>query len=108
VKGWDEGFHGAAYWYYRHEWMNANLFHNRQGLLPTPRRVQTPASICGPVYIRAIQFGQEQAVLLASQEIIASGGAGYPQSHGATAAEIQGDFSRSVDSSGRAVRSTTR
>jgi hypothetical protein len=53
TKNGTQEFHGAAYWYYRHEWMNANdFFNNRSGLGQTPRRVQTPGgNIGGPVYI---------------------------------------------------------
>jgi len=53
TKNGTQQFHGAAYWYYRHEWMNANdFFNNRNDVAPTPRRVQTPGgNIGGPVYI---------------------------------------------------------
>ena len=30
TKGGAQQFHGAAYWYYRHEWMNANQFFNNR------------------------------------------------------------------------------
>src|SRR6266446_7295610 len=47
------GQHHGGHWYYRHEWMNANdFFNNRNGVAPTPRRVQTPGgNIGGPIYL---------------------------------------------------------
>jgi hypothetical protein len=56
TKSGGQQFHGNAYWYYRHEWMNANqFFNNLQGLPQTPRRVQTPGfTIGGPVFIRHV------------------------------------------------------
>ncbi len=56
TKGGSQTYHGSTYWYYRHEWMNANqFFNNRQGVPQTPRRVQTPGlTIGGPVYIPGV------------------------------------------------------
>jgi hypothetical protein len=104
TKGGTNAFHGAAYWYYRHEWMNANqFFNNRQGVLPTPRRVQTPGfDIGGPVYIPGkFNSGKNGLFFFASQEVIRER---PPQDIRnltvPTDAEIQGDFSRSVNSGG--------
>ena len=53
TKSGSQNYHGAAYWYYRHEWMNANdYFNNRNKVAPTPRRVQTPGfNIGGPIVL---------------------------------------------------------
>src|SRR5262249_3042007 len=52
-KGGSRKFHGTGYYYYRHEWMNANnFFNNRSGLPKARSRIQTPGfNISGPVYI---------------------------------------------------------
>ncbi len=53
TKGGSNQYHGSSYYYYRHEWMNANqFFNNRQGLPQTPRRVRTPGfTIGGPAFL---------------------------------------------------------
>src|SRR5258708_504471 len=73
TKNGSRQYHGAAYWYYRHEWMNANqFFNNRQGLAQTPRRVQTPGfNIGGPVYIPGVTTrGKSKLFFFTSLEFI--------------------------------------
>jgi hypothetical protein len=104
TKGGTTSFHGAGYWYYRHEWMNANqFFNNRQGLPQTPRRVQTPGfNIGGPAYIPGkFNSNKNRLFFFASLEFIRER---RPQDIRnltvPTDLEIQGDFSKSVNSSG--------
>ncbi len=105
TKSGTQRIHGAAYWNYRHEWMNANqFFNNRQGLPQTPRRVQTPGfNIGGPLYIPGV-FNKSKSKLFffGSLEFIRER---RPQDIRnltvPTALEIQGDFSKSLTSSGK-------
>src|SRR5215471_1347855 len=105
TKSGTKGFHGAAYWYYRHEWMNANqFFNNRAGLAQTPRRVQTPGfNIGGPAYIPGkFNSNKNRLFFFASLEFIRER---RPQDIRnltvPTDLEIQGDFSKSINSSGK-------
>ncbi len=73
TKSGSQQFHGAAYWYYRHESLNANdFFSNRQGLAISPRRVQTPGfNIGGPLYIPGkFNAGKSKLFFFTSQEVI--------------------------------------
>lgn len=72
TKGGGRAFHGAAYWYYRHEWMNANqFFNNRVGLPQTPRRVTTPGfNIGGPVLIPGLVKDRNKLFFFSSLEFI--------------------------------------
>lgn len=105
TKNGSQQYHGAAYWYYRHESLNANdYFNNRQGVAPTPRRVQTPgANLGGPVVIPG-KFNERKTKLFffTSQEFIREK---RPQAIRnltmPTALERTGDFSQSVATTGR-------
>ena len=99
TKGGGQKYHGATYWYYRHEWMNANqFFNNRQGVAQTPRRVQTPGfTIGGPVYLPGhFNAGKSKLFFFSSVELIRER---RPQNivnvTAPTAAERDGDFSLS-------------
>ncbi len=73
TKNGTQQYHGAAYWYYRHESLNANeFFNNRQGLRVSPRRVQTPGfNIGGPIYIPGkFNKGKSKLFFFTSQEFI--------------------------------------
>ena len=72
TKGGGQTYHGAVYWYYRHEWMNANqFFNNRQGLPQTPRRVQTPGfNIGGPVVLPGFNKNRNKLFFFSSLEFI--------------------------------------
>ena len=107
TKGGTTRFHGATYWYYRHEWMNANqFFNNRQGLAQTPRRVQTPGfNIGGPAYIPGkFNSSKNKLFFFASLEFIRER---RPQDIRnltvPTDLEISGDFSKSLTNSGGKV-----
>ncbi len=107
TKSGSQKYHGAAYWYYRHEWMNANdFFNNRQGVAPTPRRVQTPGfNIGGPVSIGRFNRGKSKLFFFTSQEFIREK---RPQAIRTltmpTALERAGDFSATVGSNGAFTR----
>jgi Outer membrane receptor proteins, mostly Fe transport len=104
-KGGSQKYHGAAYWYYRHESLNANdFFSNRQGLPVAIRRIQTPGgNIGGPLYIPG-KFNRDRTKLFffASLESIRER---RPQSIRKltvpTELERIGDFSQSLSSSGK-------
>lgn len=106
-KGGSQRYRGAAYWYYRHEWMNANdFFNNRNGVRPTPRRVQTPGfNIGGPLYLpgkfnrnknklfffTSLEFLHERRPQAIRQLLVP------------TQAERQGDFSQTINTNLRPV-----
>src|SRR5260370_4798409 len=105
TKGGGQRYHGAAYDYYRHEWMNANEFFNNRQILPkSPRRVESPGfNIGGPVYIPKL-FHPEKSKLFffTSLEFIHER---RPQPIRnltvPTDLELNGDFSKSLSSSGK-------
>jgi hypothetical protein len=106
-KGGAQRYHGAAYWYYRHEWMNANdFFNNRNGVKPTPRRVTTPGfNIGGPIYIPGkFNRNKDKLFFFTSLEFIRER---RPQSIRTllvpTAAERGGDFSQTVTTAGKPI-----
>ncbi len=99
TKGGGQKYHGATYWYYRHEWMNANqFFNNRQGLPQTPRRVQTPGfNIGGPAWIPGIfNTGKSKLFFFSSLEFIEERRPqGIVNVTAPTQMERNGDFSQS-------------
>ncbi len=105
TKGGSKRYTGAAYWYYRHEWMNAaQFFDNRQGLSPTPRRVQTPGfNIGGPLKVPGLtKTAKNKLFFFASLELIRERRPqGIRNLTVPTDAELRGDFSNSLNSSGR-------
>ena len=108
TKSGSQKYHGAAYWYYRHEWMNANdFFNNRSGVAATPRRVQTPGfNIGGPLYIPGkFNRGKNKLFFFTSQEWIQEK---RPQAIRnltvPTELERAGNFSATVGSNGTSTR----
>ncbi len=100
TKGGGQTYHGAVYWYYRHEWMNANqFFNNRQGLPQTPRRVQTPGfNIGGPVVLPGFNKNRNKLFFFSSLEFINERRPqGIVNLTTPTAAERSGDFSTSTN-----------
>ena len=99
TKGGAQTYHGAAYWLYRHEWMNANqFFNNRQGLAQTPRRVQTPGfNLGGPAPLpRRLNNGKMKVFFFGSLEFIKERRPqGIINLTTPTVAERTGDFSNS-------------
>jgi hypothetical protein len=53
IKNGTQDFHGSAYWYYRHETLNANSFFNNRTSTPKPiyRFNSGGFSLGGPVYV---------------------------------------------------------
>jgi hypothetical protein len=96
-------FHGAAYEYYRHEWMSANaFFNNRSGLPKSPSRIQMPGfNVGGPVYLPRLRH---KLFFFTALELIRERRPGAIQNLTVpTALERQGDFSKSVGNNGRAI-----
>jgi hypothetical protein len=105
TKSGGQRYHGAAYEYYRHEWMNADeFFNNRQGLPKTPRRVQSPGfNIGGPLYIpKLFHPAKSKLFFFASLEFIHERRPqGIRNLTVPTDLELKGDFSMSLSSSGK-------
>jgi hypothetical protein len=105
-KGGSRQYHGAAYWHYRHEWMNANdFFNNRNGVAPTPRRVTTPGfNFGGPIPIPGINRNKDKLFFFTSLEFIRER---RPQPIRQllvpTAAERKGDFSQTTGTNLRPI-----
>ena len=107
TKSGSREFHGAAYWYKRHEEFNANNFFNNRAGIPTPlyRLTVAGGDIGGPIYIPGkfnrdrnklfFFFGEEQ-LREARPEAIQN--VTMP-----TAAERKGDFSASRDVNGALI-----
>ena len=109
TKGGDRDLHGSAYWSHRHEEFNANsFFNNRSSLLKSPYRFNVPGySVGGPISLGGFNrtkdklfffFAQEytrQRINLTTQYRIMP-----------TAVERAGDFSQSVDTSGKQIKIT--
>jgi hypothetical protein len=107
TKNGTREFHGSGYWNRRHEDMNANtFFNNRQGIQrPLYRYFVGGYSIGGPIYIPKVFNTQRQRFFFfASQEFTrvkvptATATANMP-----TGAERSGDFSNSVNSTGKLI-----
>jgi hypothetical protein len=103
-------FHGSGYNFYRHESLNANnFFRNRTGTPKLPYRYRVSGySIGGPVYIpNKFNNNKDKLFFFWSQEYT-----GVKSDYGAvfanmpTAAERNGDFSRSFDVNGALIRIT--
>jgi len=108
TKSGSSDFHGSAYDYYRHESLNANnFFTNRTGTRKQPYRYRiTGYSIGGPAYLPGkFNRNKDKLFFFWSQEYT-----GVKTDYGAifanmpTAAERNGDFSRSFDVSGALIR----
>ncbi|HYM08622.1 MAG TPA: TonB-dependent receptor [Terriglobales bacterium] len=106
-KSGSQEFHGTAYWYHRHEDLDANdFFNNRSGLKkPLYRFTTLGGAVGGPVYIPHL-FNQSKTKLFFfySEEDWRSK---LPSAVGQwtlpTALERQGDFSQTLDQGGRLI-----
>ena len=108
IKGGSQDFHGSAYWYYRHESMNANnFFSNRTG---TPRPIyrfnSAGYSVGGPVYIPdKFNVNKDKLFFFWSQEFVRR--RLYPGTRFVTTPtelERAGDFSRTFDTNGALIK----
>lgn len=107
TKGGSRDFHGSAYWFYRHESMNANtFFNNRTGTRKNPYRYRINGySIGGPAMIPGV-FNKDRDKLFFfwSQEYV-----GMKKDYGTrfvnmpTALEREGNFSNSRDTNGALI-----
>lgn len=107
IKGGTQAFHGSAYWYYRDRSLNANnFFSNRTG---TPRPAyhfnNAGYSIGGPIYIPGkLNSNKDKLFFFFSQEIVRR--KLYPGTRFTTtptALEREGDFSKTLDVSGKLI-----
>ncbi len=108
IKSGTQDFHGSAYWYYRHEGLNANgFFQNRTNTSkPIYRFNSGGGSIGGPVYIPG-KFNTEKNKLFFffSEEVVRR--RLYPGVRFVTTpTELQrnGDFSQTFDTNGALIQ----
>jgi len=107
TKGGTQQFHGAAYWFKRHEMLNANnFFNNRNKVTPPPYRYVTEGfNLGGPVFIPGLfNTARQRLFFFYSQELLSEK---RPQSiiqrNMPTALERAGDFSNSRDLNNRVI-----
>ncbi|MGH9786696.1 MAG: hypothetical protein ACRD88_21210, partial [Terriglobia bacterium] len=107
TKSGTKEFHGTAYSFYRHESLNANnFFNNRTGTPKAPYQYRISGySVGGPIYIpKKFNTERERLFFFWSQEYT-----GTKRDYGTrfvnvpTAAERNGDFSRSFDVNGALI-----
>ncbi|MBC7927932.1 MAG: TonB-dependent receptor, partial [Bryobacteraceae bacterium] len=105
TKSGTSGFHGSGYYYRRHDSMNANSWiRNRDGLPRQLYRFQNPGyTIGGPAYIpKLFNRDKDKLFFFFSQEYQRQlQPEGQRTVTVPTALERQGDFSQSLDNSGR-------
>ncbi|HWR53455.1 MAG TPA: carboxypeptidase regulatory-like domain-containing protein [Bryobacteraceae bacterium] len=108
IKSGTQDFHGSAYWYYRHEGLNANgFFQNRTNTSkPIYRFNSGGGSIGGPVYIPG-KFNTEKNKLFFffSEEVVRR--RLYPGVRFVTTPtqlQRQGDFSKTFDTNGALIQ----
>jgi len=103
TKSGTSDLHGSAYWFHRHDDLNANnWFNNRNGL---PRNLfrfnDLGFTVGGPVYIPKILKSRQKLFFFWSEEFQRQlRPQGFRQLTVPTAAERGGDFSKSVDNNG--------
>ncbi len=107
TKGGSRDFHGSAYYFYRHESMNANsFFNNRTATKKAPYRYRINGySIGGPAFIpKVFNTTRDKLFFFWSQEYV-----GMRRDYGTrfvnmpTAIERNGDFSNSRDTNGALI-----
>src|SRR5205814_1155370 len=107
TRGGGKEIHGSAYEYIRNDWLNANDFFNNRNSVRRPRyRYNTfGGSLGGPVYIPG-HWNQSKTKMFAfynvEQALISTPGSlnSYTMP---TALERQGDFSQTLDVSGKLI-----
>jgi hypothetical protein len=101
-------FHGSASWFKRHEQFNANNFFNNQNGLPKPlyRHNTWVGTLGGPLFIpRLLNTGRDKLFFFFGHEEWRSfEPQGVQRRTMPTALERRGDFSQSVDVSGRVIQ----
>ncbi|NWF82992.1 MAG: TonB-dependent receptor [Bryobacteraceae bacterium] len=107
IKSGGQDFHGSAYWYYRHETLNANsFFNNRTGSQKPIYRFNSGGySIGGPVYIPGkFNKNKDKLFFFWSQEFVRR--RLYPGIRFVTtptALQRNGDFSQTFDVNGALI-----
>jgi len=107
TRAGSQNFHGSVYYYRRHEKLNANgFFNNRNGVGKQPNREQTRGlTIGGPIYIPGL-FNTDKRKLFfffSESQAPATNPAITHQITMPTPLERQGDFSESLDQTGRLI-----
>jgi hypothetical protein len=107
TKSGTKEFHGSGYWFKRHEMFNANdFFNNRDGLSkPYYRYTNFGGTVGGPIYIpRLFNTGKEKLFFFYNQEEWRTRQPISPYFLTVpTQAERQGNFSNTLDQSGRLI-----
>jgi hypothetical protein len=107
IKSGSQDFHGSAYWYYRHESLNANgFFQNRTGTQKPIYRFNSGGySVGGPLVIPGkFNTGKDKLFFFFSQEFVRR--RLYPGIRlvtTPTAAQREGDFSQTFDLNGALI-----
>ena len=106
TKSGSKQFHGTGYYYKRHEEFNANYFFNNLNGVPKPRyRYDTwGGTIGGPVILPGFNKNRDKLFFFFSEEYLPSK---FPfalvRATVPTAAELNGDFSQTLDTGNRLV-----
>lgn len=107
TKSGTREFHGSGYWNYRNEKLNANeFFRNKSGLSKAPYRYNIAGySIGGPIYIpKRFNTNKDKLFFFFSQEYTRrKQDYGTRYTNMPTELERAGDFSKSLDTSGRLI-----
>ncbi len=106
TKTGTDQFHGSGYWYHRHDDLNANSWlNNAKGLPRSLFRYNDPGyTIGGPIYIPKLNPNKEKLFFFFSQEWQEQLAPNSVHNVDVpTALERQGNYSQSVDSSGKPV-----
>src|SRR5262249_48661015 len=105
TKTGSEQFHGSGYWYHRNDSLNANTFLNNVRGLPRPLlRYNDPGyTIGGPIYIpKVFEQLRHKAFFFWSEEFQRQLSPNTPRNQIVpTTLERQGDFTQSIDNTGR-------
>jgi hypothetical protein len=108
TKSGTKDFHGNAYFFKRHEKLNANdFFFNRSGLQKTAYRYGTPGfTIGGPVFVpEKFNANKDKVFFFYAQEHWrTTQPTGLVRVTVPTELERQGDFSQSIDQNGQLIR----
>lgn len=100
MKNGTNQFHGSAYYYFRNEEFNANEYFNNQIGAPKPRyRYENPGgTLGGPIFIPGVPFNRNRNRLFffwSYDQLFNTQSTGVNEYTMPTAAERQGDFSKS-------------